>query len=86
MMSACSSQNSILKGWNKSAEFNRIRFREQVLHNPHGAYSVRMDGSSKWYRCDFPPISGAAEWLFINLRGEPLFYWNKKTGSVTLIS
>lgn len=74
-----------LKSWTNSAEYNRIQMRDHVAINPHGCYRVRMKGESKWFDCDSPPSAGAAEWIFVNRRAVPLFYWNSEKKSVVLI-
>jgi hypothetical protein len=74
-----------VKQWTKSAEYNRINLRHLVEYNPYGCYKVRMAGSSAWVECSSPPISGAEEWLFVNRKDVPIYYWNRNTNSVVLI-
>ena len=74
-----------LKSWTRSAEYNRIQLRRQVEINPQGCYRVRMEGHSRWFECDSPPDTGAAEWLFLNRCAVPLFYWSMEKNAVVLI-
>lgn len=76
---------STLKNWKTSSELNRLRLAGTAEYNLHGRYSVRMEGSSKWVNCEFPPVYGAAEWIFVNIKGMPVFYWDKNKNAIMLI-
>lgn len=82
-----STHASTLRKLGKTAERNLLNFRGQ---NPHtsweGCYRVRMIESSAWVTCATPPASGAAEWLFVDSAGLPIFYWNRDKNRVILIS
>ncbi len=74
-----------LKGWTKSAEFNRAKLFEQVNQGSGGVYKVKMIGSDTWKIMERPPIEGASEWLYINSAGVPIYYWNKNKEGLTII-
>jgi hypothetical protein len=74
-----------LKGWTKSAEYSRNKLLEQVKEATAGMYSVKMGQSSNWQIMHRPPATGAAEWLYVNANGVPIYYWNKNQDGVTLI-
>lgn len=81
----CSSHNLNMKFWNQSAEYNRNRLHASAESHAQGKYHVRMNGTKRWVFRDLPPSEGAAEWLFINSSGTPLFYWNRNKNTVVLI-
>ncbi len=82
-----SNHDLTLKKLSKTAEFNRLTHRGQNPHTPwEGCYRVRLIESSQWVTCVTPPATGAAEWLFIDAAGVPLFYWNRNKNKVLLIS
>lgn len=74
-----------LKYWKNSSSLTRQKIHEPVEFNPHGHYSVRMEGASQWIKCQQAPVEGAAEWLYVNFRGVPVFYWDKWKNAVVLI-
>lgn len=82
---AISNHSVHLKSWRKSSEFDRAKLRSKAEYNLRGRYSVRLVGSNKWFSCEFPPETGVAEWIFINLDGMPIFHWCMERESVMLI-
>lgn len=74
-----------LKGWTKSAEYNRASLLEQVKVEAGGVYKVRMGHSEAWEIMDRPPPKGAVEWLYLNADDIPVYYWNKDQDGVTII-
>ena len=74
-----------LKGWTKSAEFNRTKLIEQVQDAPAGVYKVKMIGSDSWQVMDKPPVHGASEWLYLSEAGIPIYYWNRNQEGLTII-
>ena len=86
-MTAVSSHSQTLQKLSKTAESNRLTLRANNPHTPWEAcYRVRMIESSSWQTCASPPPTGAAEWLFLDSSGVPLFYWNRDKNKVLLIS
>lgn len=77
--------NETLQSWKCSSSQTRQKITGEVEFNPHGHYSVRMEGSSQWIKCQQAPADGAAEWLYINFRGVPVFYWDKWKNAIVLI-
>lgn len=78
------SHESTLKNWTRSAEYNRIRLKEIKSDRMLGQYSVRLEGSNKWIARESAPLD-AAEWLFIDIEGTPIFHWSKERKSIMLI-
>lgn len=74
-----------IQSWRKSSEHDRNVLRTTTEYNLRGRYSVRMTGSSKWINCEFPPRTGAAEWIFFGLDGIPVFHWSMERESIMLI-
>lgn len=76
-----------LKGWTKSAEFNRAMLKQQEneIEPPKGVYKVRLKESGAWQLMKSPPAEGACEWLYINSAGVPIYYWNKEQDGLTII-
>lgn len=74
-----------LKGWTKSAAENRSKLLEQAREITGGTYRVKMDRSAKWEISNHPPVNGAAEWLYLNANGIPIYYWNKDQAGLMLI-
>ena len=80
-----SNHHANLKSWRKSSEHDRSVLRAKTEYNLHGRYSVRLVGSTKWINCEFPPSTGAAEWIFVGLDGVPIFHWSMERETVMLI-
>ncbi len=74
-----------LKGWTKSAEFNRTKLIEQAQESSGGVYKVKMISTDSWQVMDRPPAEGAAEWLYLNESGVPIYYWNRNSEGLTII-
>jgi hypothetical protein len=73
-----------LKGWTKSAEHSRTKLLEQITEACGGVYKVRMEFGVNWEIMSRPP-QGAAEWLYLNQSGVPIYYWNSKQEGLTII-
>ena len=74
-----------LKGWRDSAEHSRAKLLEQVKEAAAGIYKVRMDNSNVWQVMDRLPVNGASEWLYLNAKGVPIYYWNRDQSGLTII-
>jgi hypothetical protein len=74
-----------LKGWTKSAEYSRIKLQDEVKESAGGVYNVKMGQSADWQIMNRPPATGAAEWLYVNDDGVPIYYWNKNQAGLTII-
>ncbi len=78
-----------LKGWSKSAEYNRIKLQE--ISSPDekvdaaGVYKVRMERQESWQLMKQLPGTGVSEWLYLNSSGLPIYYWSKNQTGLTII-
>lgn len=74
-----------LKGWTKSAEYNRSKLLAQVKEAAGGVYKVKMENSEHWEIMEGPPAHGASEWLYLDANGVPIYYWAKGQNGLTII-
>lgn len=76
-----------LKGWTKCADAARTRLLDcpGLPDDESGSYIVKMEGDADWESRQHAPAKGAIEWLYLNKKGTPLYYWQKDRQGVILI-